>query len=239
MMTKQLITSAFLTVGLISSATAATVVHFVDGSLSGAAALNTNMVTPSTGLVVSDLDAVGFGSTIARNEYGPGFVSTTGYWLFSHSSVVNGSGLVLANPVSTTDYFGFSVTNTTSAAVQLAQFSYDVTVASDDVSEGITGAWQMFYSLNDGDFNTIGAQEALTMPSNLRASVQDSFLVDLSAIILNEGDKVTFHLALADNANADSRALFTQNLMLTIVPEPASAFLLSLAFAGSFLRRRR
>lgn len=237
------IVAGLLQVGLGTMASAMTVAHFVDGSKEDQVALDTNEAAPLTGVTVSSLSAVGFsgGGSITRSEFGNNspFESTTGDWLFSVASQTVGGGGTVATPVATDDYFGFTVTNTNSEALQLKRFSYDSVLVSNDASDGITMVTQLFYSLNGGAYTEIGSLNSLTVPSGEPGLTSDSFSVNVSSLTLAENETVTFRLALGDDANTTtSRALFTQNLMLTAVPEPSAFALLGLAGLG-FLRRRR
>ncbi len=228
---------------------AAVLATFVNGTDQDAAALG-NKTTPTTGYTVTALSNVGFegGTSITRSEFGTGNPTTPAgsvagssagsEWLFQRSS------FTATTPVSTDDYYSFTITGTGGNSFNLTNLRFNFVVAVNDnvpgTAESLAATARVYANIDGGGFNAIGSAVSASDDDSAAGfgSVQTAN-INLSSI--TGASTVELRIGVGDDANEGSRASWIQGIELNgnVIPEPSSSALLLSALSIMAFRRRR
>ncbi len=230
-------------------ANAAVLAFFVDGTDADAAAL-ANKADVSPLFTVSALSNVGFAGTtnITRNEFGTANPTTPAGSVAGSSAgseyLFQRSSQTIAEPGTTTDYYGFTITGNGGNTIDLTSIRFNFVAAVNDEGDGILGnesltaLSQVFASVNGGTFNAIGlAVTAFDDDADNAFGTVQTANVDLSGI--TGANSVEIRIGVGDDAGSQNRASFIQGIELNGIPEPSSSALLVSALSLLALRRRR
>ena len=210
------------------------VASYNDGTAADAAAL-TNLASAAS-VAVTDLSAVGFegGALITRDSFGgqgstpagPTAGSAAGSdWLFARS--YNDTAIHNSTPVSTTDYFGFTVTASAGKMLNLETLAFDLTsIADADAATGTTYTAQVFCSVDGGAFATIGSPVSSTVDAKGWGPIT-SANIDLSTV--TGARSVELRIGLGDEGlDSQSGAAWIQGIQLNAsveaIPEPLAFY---------------
>jgi len=210
--------------------------YFNDGTAADADAL-TNLATVAY-VTVSDLSVnrVNDGN-ITRTEFGGASSTPAGptagsaagsEWLFFRSTVIDASA-----PVSTQDFFGFTVTADYGKALNLDNLKFDLTtIAGNSGSTNYTATAQVFVAVDGGAFTAIGSSVSSTAAA-VGWGTLESVNVDLSTIM--NASSVEFRVGLGDNMDNSSAATWVQGLQLnsTALDISVPPLIISAAMNGS------
>jgi len=150
-----------------------------------------------------------------------------------------------ATPISTDDYFGFTVTANGGDDLDLSTLTFDLTLGSNGGAQDVRFAYNVFASKDGGAFASVASgftaeHDSFTPGPDFLLPVETK-VIDLSG--LADANQYEFRIALGDDGdNESSASAFVQGIKLdgvTVVPEPATMGLLAIGGVGVLLRRRR
>jgi hypothetical protein len=199
------------------------IASYVDGTDADAAALVE--LTNNPDVTASALSRVGFLSgdetdRTTRNEFGSGNTTPAGptagsssgsEWLFARGN--SGGGLPTdLTPVSTDDYWGFTVTANGSETLDLNRLKFDFVAGMANQSSDYEGVAQVFIDVDGGGFNPIGSPFSVTATDALSFGTVVEADVDLSSI--TGASSVEIRIALAADENNAGKGLWVQGIQL-------------------------
>ena len=150
-----------------SNANAALLASYVDGTAVNAAAF-TNLIT-TIGYTATSLTDVGL-TTSTASTYGGNNLpagptagsSAASQWL----SITAGNLDNTTTPVSTAEYFGFTVTGTGGNTIDPSSLNFDWVLATGtSATGGITAYYQLFAAADGGSFVSVGSVGSISGPS--------------------------------------------------------------------------
>lgn len=229
------------------NAQAATIASYIDGT----ATTGANLAAPVAGITVTDLTSSGitFGTVSSITRSGETILTPAGptagsaassQWLNAlNNQVANGS------PVSTGDYFSFTLTADSGNLPGLTSLTFDMVTAAAASDGAIDGTYQLFAAADEGSFTAVGLPGTAANPNDdIFPGGQDSSIgtvitanIDLTS--LAPANSYEFRIALGDNSGAGVKTTWLQGIQVETIPEPSSTALLGLGGLALILRRRR
>jgi hypothetical protein len=241
---------AILTALTLGSANAAVIASYIDGT----ATTGTNLAAPVAGITVSNLTSQGITlgtvTSISRTlnqpetvvtPAGPTAGSSAGSrWLNALNTQV-GAG----SPVSTDDYYTFTLTAGSGNLPTLTTLKFDVVTAVANSTGAMDTTFQLFAAADGGLFSAVGLSGTALNPNTVDLIPGDA-ISSLGAITsanidltgLAPANSYEFRIALRDNSSAGTKTTWIQGIQVSAIPEPSSALIGGLGLLA-LLRRRR
>lgn len=240
--------AALLLVALAPSANAVIIASYIDGNTTSGVNL-----TPTSGITATSLTSSGipFGTVTSISRDGETVITPAGptagssagsQWLNARNNQVATGN----NPVSTDDFYSFTVTADSGDLPQLLSLTFDMVTAAAASNGGITTTYQLYAAADGGAFAAVGAPGNAVDPGSpdLFPGGQTSSIgavitpiIDLTG--LAPANSYEFRIALSDNSGAGVKTTWLQGIQLSAVPEPSAALLGGLGLLALLLRRRR
>ncbi len=234
-----------------SSANAAIIASYVNGTSSGGAAGNngtTSAIATANALTADTLSGIvtsttsNGGGLATNNATLPGAPANN--WLYASSQATDPIG----TPSSTKNYYAFTITFNQNDTLGTLSFN-SINGSSNNRNGGLNTAFTLFANVNGAGFTQVGTTQNSTPwtgsgganPNTVSLGVQKAISFDLATIGSRVAtDTVAFRLNLQDDSNTFAeKNTFIKDLQVTTVPEPSSALLLGAAALCVGLRRRR
>jgi hypothetical protein len=226
----------FFAIAMASVGNGSEIAFFIDGTASTGA----NLAAPVEGITVSNLTSVGisFGTvtSISRTisgvtetvttPAGPTAGSSAGSrWLKAlNTEVADGS------PVSTDEYFKFTLTADSGNLPQLGALSFDMVTASANSNGAIDTTYQLFVAADEGGFSAIGDRgTALNpnsvdlFPGNQFSSIGAIITANIDLTGLPPANSYEFRIALGDNSGAGTKTTWIQGISVTPPSSPGGS----------------
>lgn len=240
-------TAVALVVAFTSAAHAGLIAYYVNGSSADAAAM-ANLTSPS-GYTASSLSSTGLRAAVDyTSNNGTGFGPTTPAGPTAGSSagsewLVATCDTVSSSPVSTDDYYQFTVAGTGGNTIDPTSLTFDWQGWVHSATGTVTFTYQLFASTDGSTFSAVGSAGSKTITNPL-AGVDTVTAVTTENIDLTSlaaAGSYTFRIALGDNSSSNKKGNFFQAIQLnaevTPAPEPASLMLMGLG--GLMIAKRR
>ena len=188
---------------------------YVNGTAADAAAFA--QLTTTTGYSASSLSSVGLstGSSITMGNYGGNGLPagpTAGSPSGSEWLAVTASLAGSATPVSTDNYYGFTVTGTGGNTIDPSSLTFDgVCATADNATGGITAYYQIFAAADGGSFASVGSVGSIVGPttSNTMGALA-TVAIDLTS--LAAAGSYEFRIALGSNSTSPRKSIFLQGI---------------------------